>query len=155
MMMIGGHGIDSCGRLWLPCEASPQEWLKILLDADTYEMTLKRDNLNRIKTKEEEVVIKMGVGLIYTSAEIRVQSSYSRFLDDLVLMTNRIGSVGSSGVFINLPLCIVWPESDNCEISTDPEVGFIRIPLDADPAKIFRYIEVNGWYLLVVIKTDI
>eukprot|EP00210_Caulerpa_lentillifera_P000695 g672.t1 len=153
MMVIGGQGIDSGGRLWLPDKATQQDWLKILLDIDIGEMRNRRDTLANVKSKEKETASKIGIGMIFTSAEIRVQCAYSRFLDDLIFMTRNVGGIGKGGggrSFETLALCIVPQESDMSEISIDPELGFIRVPLNADPAKIFRFIEDHGKEALAV-----
>ena len=80
-VMIGGEGVDSSGRLWLSPHQTPEHWRQAILQADVKEMRQRKERLDQTKAKEKSTAKAIGVGMIYTSADLRVQPCFSRFLD--------------------------------------------------------------------------
>lgn len=80
-IVLGGEGIDASGRLWLSPSQSPDDWLRIILATDMSEMRRRKAEWETVQSKEKSVSQSMGIGMIYTSGDLHMQTSYGRFLD--------------------------------------------------------------------------
>ena len=79
-IVIGGEGIDAIGRLWVSPSHSCEQWESVISTADLHLMQQRKTLAAQMKEEEKSVAQQMGVGLIYTSDDLRSHPSYSEFL---------------------------------------------------------------------------
>ena len=79
-IVIGGEGIDAIGRLWISPSDSAEQWENAISTANLHLMQQRKTLIEQMKEQENVVAQLMGVGLIYTSDDLRSQPHYSAFL---------------------------------------------------------------------------